>query len=98
MAEITDDTVLAHNETFCAREMEGEVLLLSADGAEIHTLDDVGSFIWGSIDGVQSLGGILAALCQEYEVDRSVASADLLRFVRELIEKDILKTGLHEEC
>lgn len=69
---------------FVVRKLGEETLILSEKGDEILTLNEVGSFIWQHIDGQYTLAAILDILCDEYDVERDEAAADLDAYVTEL--------------
>ena len=79
------------DDSFCARELGEEAILVGEEGDELHCLDEVGTFIWKTIDGKRSLGDILDGVCAEYEVSREIAEKDLTGFISELAEKGIVK-------
>jgi hypothetical protein len=69
---------------FCVRKIDDETMFLTESGDEIITLNEVGSFIWEQIDGQHSLADVLDILCDEFEVSRDEAAADLEAFVVQL--------------
>lgn len=83
-------------DAFAVRGVGDETILLAEEGEELHTLDEVGTFIWRAIDGVRTLREILGRVCDEYEVSEDVAAQDLLRFADELAQKGIVT--LEEEA
>ncbi len=72
------------------RELDGETSIITSAGDRIDTLDAMGTFIWRRIDGKASLAAILDAICAEYDAPREVAAADLVAFVRQLAERQIV--------
>ena len=68
-------------DAFAVRQIGEETILLAEQGEELHTLDEVGTFIWQSINGSRPLKEVLDRVCSEYEVSREVAQRDLLRFI-----------------
>ena len=50
----------------------------------IYTLNPLGAFIWGRLDGGATLGELKAAVVDEYDVDPESAASDLLAFVQQL--------------
>ncbi len=86
-----EPTVVPVRASGCASRAVGEETLLFAEsGDELHTLNEVGSFIWGVIDGKRSLGAIVDSVCETYEVGRAIAEEDVARFMEELVAKGIL--------
>ena len=78
------------NSGYCVRNLGDETIFLSEKGDAIHSIDEVGSFIWSQIDGERTLEDILDAICREYEVDQELAQKDLLNFVTIMEEKGVL--------
>jgi hypothetical protein len=52
-----------------------------ADMNSMYTLNETGAFIWEKIDGRNSIGTIIEALMNEYDVDRETAEADVFEFI-----------------
>ena len=85
------DACYARAEGVILRSIAGEALLVPirkdlADLREIFTLNPVGARIWGHLDGELTLGGVLAALLEQFEVSEAEARADLASFVAQLHE------------
>ena len=78
------------NDDFCVRKLGNETIFLAEDGSNIHTVDEVGTFIWEQIDGKISLQEILERIIVEYEVDEERARDDLGRFVAQLAETKLI--------
>ncbi len=78
------------NPEFGARAVDDETVFLSPAGDEIHSLDEVGTFIWHQIDGQRTVADILTALLAEYEVAEADARADLDGFIEELAARKLI--------
>ncbi len=89
---LSPSTILTARDAFVVRQIGDETIFLSEDGEQIHMLDEVGTFIWNSIDGNRSVKDILDRLCAEFEVSADVAEHDLLEFVGELAGKGMVET------
>ncbi len=72
------------------RELGDTIIIINENGDELHSIDEIGSFIWKSIDGASSVHDILDKLCGAYEVDRSRAEGDLKNFLIVLKEKKLI--------
>ena len=68
-----------------------ETIILTESGEQLHTLDQTGTYVWSEIDGKKTLGQILDKLCDEYDVTRDRAQADLQEFIGALEEKEIVR-------
>ena len=73
------------------REIEGEVVILTADGHQIHTLNKVGSAIWELIDGTRNIKELISLICKRFDVSFEVAQTDVLEFAEQLVAKEILQ-------
>ncbi len=84
------------NQNFCKRQIDGETVLLAESGNQYISLNIVGSFIWEQIDGNHSLADILDILCEEFEVERERALADLDAFIKQLETEGLVTFGASE--
>lgn len=55
----------------------------------VYTLSPVAARIWSLLDGTRNVDGILETICDDYDVSRETAAADL----RELVD-DLNEAGL----
>ena len=78
------------NPNFCVRKLSTETVFMAPKGDKIHALDEVGTDIWESVDGQKTLGEILENICQQYEVQQSIAEADLYVFMDGLLAKELI--------
>jgi hypothetical protein len=76
----------------CIRELGDTIVIITENGDELHSLDELGSFIWRAIDGISSVQNILDSICNEYEVDRLKAEEDLKKFLSTLKDKNLIDT------
>ncbi len=53
-------------------------------------LNSVGAFLWSRLEKDTDFDTVLKAMVEEYEVEESVARADLNRFINELDESNLL--------
>ena len=77
------------------REVGGEVFLVPLgktvyDSNGLFALTELGSFIWDLLPEVENAEDILEKILSEYEVDESVAKADLELFLDKLRDMNIL--------
>lgn len=88
---IHTDTIPIPIKGLSVRELGNAIIIINENGDEMHSLDEVGSFIWQTIDGMSSFKDILAKLCGEYEVEKPTAEEDLKKFLTLLNEKKLIK-------
>jgi hypothetical protein len=84
-------TYIARSREIAARELDGEMMIMSARDSTLFNLNDVGTIIWRAADGATSLEEIVAQkVCREYQVEQAEALEDAEAFVRELAEHGIM--------
>ncbi|MBI5486676.1 MAG: PqqD family protein [Deltaproteobacteria bacterium] len=71
------------------RVIDGQAVIVVPATQSMHTLNDVGTFIWERCEG-RTVDEVVALLVEEFEVDDATARADLDAFARELGEKRML--------
>jgi pyrroloquinoline quinone biosynthesis protein D len=78
----------------------GDRMLAVGPDDTLHTFEDEGGEvsevaerILELVDGRRTLGDIVAALCEEFEVEPSVCREDTVTFVRLLVDKRVLVLG-----
>src|SRR5256885_2337732 len=68
---------IARSPMVAARELGGEMVIMSAIDSSLFTLNEVASLIWKSADGTASLQEIVRnKVCVEFDVDPDVALSD----------------------
>lgn len=72
------------------RIIDGEALLVNAEGGEILVLNEVGSFVWTLLDGAHDVASIAARVVEEFDTDAATARADLEAFLTHLKSRDAL--------
>lgn len=90
------ETIPVPVDKFTVREIVDETIFMADEGDELHTLDEVGTFIWKAIDGNRTLQNILDCICDEYDIQREIAEKDLIQFISKLAEKGIVEIDLRQ--
>jgi hypothetical protein len=85
-----DDKYLVQNPANPARVIEGEAVVITPDDSQLHSLNEVGTFIWERADGAHTVGQIIDEICQAFEVERAQAAADVAAFVDQCCQKKLL--------
>jgi hypothetical protein len=62
-----------------------------ADMQKIFVLNPLADFIWQQLDGERTLDELLAAIVEHFAVDREQARADMVEFVGQLLEQNLLE-------
>jgi hypothetical protein len=85
--------VYAPSDDVVAREIEGELIIVPLVAPigdledELYTLNETGKAIWDRLDGVTDLGGIVAAVAQEYDAPAGRIERDVRGLVEELVRR-----------
>ena len=85
------DKRLAKSERFAWRVIEDEAVLLDRDEAEVLRLNAIGTEIWQALDGARSIAEIINQIHQSFDVDRKTAEKDVLRFMKELVNREMVE-------
>ena len=82
---------IARSREIAARELDGEMMIMSARDSTLFNLNEMGTLIWQAADGATSLEDIVAErVFLEFDVERAEAFKDAEAFVRELAEHGIM--------
>lgn len=81
----------ARSGKFAWRKIGGEAALVPTAGRRddldsMLVLNEVGTLIWGLLDGTRSRDDLLNAVREEFEVEEEVASRDLDEFLARLVQ------------
>ncbi len=73
---INQQSVFGRRDRVMMQQVEGDSVLLDIDNGEYFSLNEVGSRVWELCDGARSLASIAQTICEEYDVEPSVALSD----------------------
>ncbi len=87
--------IFRKREEIVDREIAGETILVPikgklADMQRIFAVDDVAEYIWQQLDGERKVADIRNGVMDLYDVGREQARADVLDFIEELKEADLI--------
>lgn len=66
------------------RLVDGEAVIVNAEGGEILVLNEVGAHVWQRLDGETDVKSLAEAVCAEFDVEREVAERDVRSFLAQL--------------
>ena len=91
MALALTDTVVRGKDVV-SRQMDeaGTSVLLHLRTGYVYTCGEVGAFIWQAIEKPSSLQSLLQRICNEFDVEESVALQDLQQFLKDLIAERLV--------
>lgn len=84
------DTYPRANRQVIGRNVEDEAVLVLPRAGQVKVLNEVGALIWQLCDGEHSIAQIVAAVCQEYDIEPEQAEADTLRFLEALAQREMI--------
>ncbi len=92
------DLTFSKKDDFVTREIAGETIIVpirkqAGDLESIYTLNEIGTTIWGLIDGKTKVGRIIEAIHQNFAVSPEEAAKDVAEFLQSLE-----KAGLIQSC
>ena len=82
---------IARSSEIASRNLNGEMIIMSAKDSTLFTLNSVATSIWEAADGQSSIEQIVdEKICAQYEVDRETALRDAQELVQQLSDHGIL--------
>lgn len=93
MAELDEAGTYCRNQELLSVEMDGDLVMMSIESGNYFGVSGIGPFIWQLIETPQSFGGLVEAICAEFEVDAETASVDLRSFLEALSENEMVKAS-----
>jgi hypothetical protein len=92
------DLTFAKKDDFVTREIAGEMIIVpirkqAGDLESIYTLNEVGTAIWGMIDGNTKVSQIIEAIHQDYTASPEDAAKDVAEFLQSLKEAGLIQSS-----
>lgn len=91
MANITRNTTVVASRDQVASDLAGETVLLGLRTARYYGLADVGARIWEMLREPITVSAICETIAREYEVTPERCEADVLRFLDDLAEQELIE-------
>ncbi|MBO9520029.1 MAG: PqqD family protein [Nocardioidaceae bacterium] len=74
-----------------AVEMDGELVMMGQDQGEYYGLKDVAASLWHHLETPRTLDELCTLVAAEYDVTAEGCRADIEAFLRQLLDKDIVR-------
>jgi hypothetical protein len=85
------ETYVIRSTSVAAREMAGEMMIMSATDSTLFSLNETATLIWNAADGKTSLSDIVRnTICQEFDIEPDIAYSDAEILVNDLAALGIL--------
>ena len=72
------------------RDIRGELIVLQLESGEYFSFNEIGRLVWLQLAEGRSIGRIVEAVLDEYEVSLAQAENDVITFVRGLLANGLL--------
>lgn len=82
--------VYKKNEKIAWRIVEGDGVLLNLSTGYYYTLNEVGRFLWETLDGKKPLSDILTDIIGCYDVDTETAKNDMITLIEDLLQEGLI--------
>lgn len=93
MTEITGASVIRRNPDLLSVEMDGDLVMMSIETGNYFGVSGIGPTVWEFLEDPRRFDDIVAEICDNFEVERETASADLRVFVASLAENGMVEVG-----
>jgi hypothetical protein len=91
-APLTLETRVGRNPSLVATEMDGDLVMLHVERGQYFGVGRVGRRVWEALESSPcAIAQLCAQVQAEFEVDETQCRADMLEFVGELLDKDLLR-------
>lgn len=70
--------------------IEDEAVVLNLDNGHYYVLNETGRIIWEMLDGKHTLSQIADHLCEQFEVERDEALADIYKLTDDLVKEGLI--------
>ena len=84
------ENYIIKNNRIISRLIDGKMVILDAEGKTLYILNEIGTKIWELCDGSNRIKDIVSKLCHEYDIEKDIAKKDVLDFVNQLLQADLL--------
>ena len=91
MSKMSDQSMPQRHPNAIFRSVDGEGVVVLPGVGEVKVLNPAGALIWQHLDGKKTVQEIAQAVTEEFEVEPDSARADVLAFVQELEEREMLQ-------
>lgn len=88
---ITPDSRIVRTESHVDTRLDDEVVVMSVGTGLIFSFPQTAGEIWDYLARQRTYGDLIDHLTQEFDVPRATCEADVTRFLRTLIEQDMIQ-------
>jgi len=92
--KIVLESIVKVNDNVAHRKIAGKIVLVKAPLSTMHTLNDVGGFIWNQIQNQILVKSLVSIVMNEFEVEKLKTEIETIEFLNELYEKKLIEVVL----
>lgn len=89
--KISLDMVVVQTEGLPSTYIGDEIAFMSIENNKYYGLDSVGTRIWSLIEQPKRISVVIDELLEEYSVERATCEENVLEFLEELLEEDLIR-------
>ena len=90
MATLTPDMFVVRSDDFITSTVDDDLVMMSLEKGIYYGLDAIGSQIWENIAKPISVSALCHKLIGQYEVDSAQCQTDVLAFLHELLNEEMI--------
>ena len=84
-------TLLKRASGLVAAELDGELVMMNAAAGQYYGISGAGARAFELLESPISIDGLVEAITQEYDIDEKTCRQDMQKFVKKLIENDLVQ-------
>ena len=88
--QISLNTTIVRTEKVVTANMGKEIVMMSLEKSSYFGLDPIGTKIWERMEAPIGVAELCQGLVDDYDVDKEECETDVLAFMNELYEHDII--------
>lgn len=88
------DSVVARSGKILHTDVDGDVTMMSVETGRYYSVSAVGARIWALLEQPRTGAQICDALLTEYRIERSRCEAEVLHFLGQLAEEQVVVTNV----
>lgn len=88
--KISKESIVKQVDDIVASEIDGETVMMSIENGQYYGLDLIGSHIWELIKKPIKVSDLIDTLLEKYDVDSDTCHRDVLAFLNDLNQDNIL--------
>ena len=90
MSKITLQTIVLRSDEFMTAPLDGELMMMSLERGNYYGLDPVSTQVWEHMVAPIRVADLCAQLVLEFDVALAQCEADVLAFLSDLYEEDMI--------